>query len=280
MPTLALSSAATVRRAARPSAEQALLALLLLITVAAAAGYAAFALHPDRLRGVRNGAAIYATAMRVLPWAHVIAGLAALVAILVRRTGAAWIPSALALYAISLASELAGTTTGLPFGPYRYTDGLGIKWFAHVPLLIPASWFMMALPSFALATRWVASHGVLRLVVAAALLVAWDLVLDPAMSHLVPLWIWGRRGPFYGMPLTNLVGWYVTGLALMLALDRMHADDWLARVPTMPLLAVYTANLALPMLMVSAAGLWLPAILAALPIALTAGGGAVRRSAA
>jgi putative membrane protein len=188
------------------------------------------------------------------------------------------VPAAIALYVISLGSELLGTTVGIPFGPYRYSDGLGIKWLAHVPVLIPASWFMMALPSFALATRWITAHRLWRIVVAAGLLVSWDLALDPAMSRLMPYWIWGSVGPYYGMPLRNLGGWYVTGVALMAALTLLRVDRWLVQVPTMPLVGIYGANLALPVLMAAAAGLWPAAILATLPVAVAAAQGRSRRT--
>ena len=72
------------------------------------------------------------------------------------------------------------------------------------------------------------------------------------------------------MPLLNLVGWYVTGLALMAALTALRVDRWLAAVPTPPLLGIYAANLALPVVMAAAAGLWPAAVLAVLPIALAA----------
>ena len=63
------------------------------------------------------------------------------------------------IHLTSLTSELSGTTVGLPFGPYHYTAGLGPKWFDHVPLLIPLSWFMMAVPSYAIARRLFAVSG-------------------------------------------------------------------------------------------------------------------------
>jgi len=250
--------------------ERWLLAGLFVLTAMAAGGYAVFALHPERLFGVPSAALVYGYALRFFPPAHIVAGVAALATILTWRVGRVWVPSAVALYLISLASELLGTTVGVPFGPYRYGDGLGIKLFAHVPVLIPASWFMMALPSFALATRWVTTGRVWRIVVAAGLLVAWDLALDPAMSRLLPYWIWGSAGPYYGMPLLNLVGWYVTGLALMTALTALRVDRWLFLVPTAPLLGVYVANLALPVIMAAAAGLWPASVLAVLPLAMAA----------
>lgn len=265
--TVSITSLAD-RRA--PWLERSLLLALFVLTAMAAAGYAVFALHPERLADVPNAAAVYGQALRFFPPVHIVAGVVALGAILTWRVGGAWLPAAAALYLISLASELLGTTLGLPFGPYRYGAGLGIKWLAHVPVLVPASWFMMALPSFALATRWVTIDRVWRVIVAAGLLVSWDLALDPAMSRLMPYWIWGRAGPYYGMPLLNLVGWYVTGLALMTALTLLRIDRWLSDVPTAPLLGIYAANLALPVIMAAAAGLWPASMLAVAPIALAA----------
>lgn len=253
-----------------PWIERSLLLALFLLTAMAAAGYALFALHPERLAGVPSAMAVYGKALRVFPPAHIVAGVVTLAGILTWRVRGAWLPAAVTLYLLSLASELLGTTVGLPFGPYRYGPGLGIKWLAHVPVLVPASWFMMALPSFALATRWVTMDRVWRIVAAAALLVSWDLALDPAMSRLMPYWIWGRAGPYYGMPLLNLVGWYATGLALMTALALLRVDRWLADVPTAPLLGIYLANLALPVIMAAAAGLWPASLLAVLPLALAA----------
>ena len=264
----------TVSRTQQPErslwAERSLVVVLLAVTAMAAGGYAVFALHPERLATVPDAALVYGHALRVLPRAHIIVGVLALVAILTRRVGFQWLPAGIALYLISLASELLGTTAGIPFGPYRYTDGLGVKWFAHVPVLIPASWFMMALPSFAMASRWITTRPGWRIAVAAALLVSWDLALDPAMSHLMPYWIWGSPGPYYGMPLGNLGGWYVTGVALMAALTLLRVDRWLDDVPTMPLVGIYGANLALPVLMSAAAGLWPAAVLALLPVTIAA----------
>jgi uncharacterized membrane protein len=243
------------RRSSR--VEPAFIGALFVVTAMAAAGYAIFALHPERLAGAPRAAAVYGQALRFFPPAHIVAGMVVLGVILTRRAETAWLPA-------------AGTTVGLPFGPYRYGDGLGIKWFAHVPVLVPASWFMMALPSFALATRWVTTHRAWHLVIATVLLVSWDLALDPAMSHLMPYWVWGSEGPYYGMPLLNLVGWYVTGFALMAALALLKVDRWLCRVPTPSLLGIYAANLALPVVMAAAAGLWPAAVLAVVPVAFAA----------
>lgn len=263
----------------RASLERFVLAALFAVTAMAAAGFAVYALHPERLAAVPGSAAVFGYALRFFPPGHILVGVIALAAILTKRAGSDWLPAAATLYVVSLASEMLGTTLGVPFGPYHYTAGLGPKWFGHVPLVIPVSWFMMALPSYALATRWVSVHRVWRVIVAAALLVSWDLALDPAMSRLMPYWVWGTAGSYYGMPLLNLVGWYVTGVALMSALSLLRVDRWLDGVPTMPLLGIYAANLALPMAMAAAAGFWPAAILAVIPVGLAAIVASSRRAA-
>ena len=58
-----------------------------------------------------------------------------------------------AIYSVSLASELMGTTYGIPFGAYSYTALLGVKWFDRVPLLIPLSWFTMSWACWVIARR-------------------------------------------------------------------------------------------------------------------------------
>ena len=58
------------------------------------------------------------------------------------------------------------------------------------------------------------------------------------------------------MPLLNLVGWFVTGVALMLILARLRSERWIRELPTPWLLGYYGANLILPVGMCVAAGLW------------------------
>lgn len=247
-------------------AERVTLAGLVVVTIAAVAGFAIFALHPERLASVPGGAASYGLAMVFFPRVHIALGLLAVACALGRVAGTRWLPAFAALYVASLVSELLGTTTGLPFGAYGYTDGLGAKWFGHVPVLIPASWFTMAVTSFALTRAWLGVRGTAATIaIASVCLVAWDLVLDPAMSRLTPYWVWAHEGPYYGMPLLNLVGWYVTGVALMGLLAASRSERWIDALPpdTVRALAlVYAANLALPMALTLAAGLVGPALAA------------------
>jgi len=247
--------AQVVPRARRESIERAGLALVYVVSALGLVGFAQFGLHPERLVAAPSAAAIYSWMLLWAPRAQILVAFAALVLLLTRRTSARWLPAFAAVYLLSLLSELAGTTVGLPFGPYHYTGGLGVKWLGHVPVLIPLSWFFMALPSYAIA-RWRFPGNVVARVVAGSLvLLSWDLALDPAMSLVTRYWVWGVDGPYYGMPILNLVGWYVTGLALMIALSALRADRWIALLPLRWLVGFYGANLLLPLGMIAAAGL-------------------------
>jgi len=239
--------------------ERALLGLLIACTLASLAGYATFGLHPALMGSDAGVARTYALAIIGFPRLHILLGFVALAAMLSRGAAGRWLPSALAIYVVSLGSELLGTSIGKPFGPYRYTDALGVKWFGLVPVLIPLSWLTMSVASFALARRTLGVRRPLTAICAgAALLVAWDLSLDPAMSRLTPYWVWGVSGPYFGMPLLNLTGWALTGVVLQAILVGLRADEWiddLAPQTVRAIVAVYVANLALPVGMTFAAGL-------------------------
>jgi len=79
---------------------------------------------------------------------------------------------------------------------------------------------------------------------AAALLVAWDLLLDPAMSKVTSYWVWADAGSYYDMPLMNLVGWGVTGLVLFIVLNKILRDPRGNRAFA---LSVYFVNFSLPL---------------------------------
>lgn len=234
------------------------LVLVYLVSAAALAGFATFAMHPELLTRANVAPATYGRMMVLAPRGQIVLAFLALGAVLSHRVGTRWLGTFAIVYIVSLGAELAGTTVGLPFGPYHYTDGLGWKWFAHVPVLIPASWYMMALPSYAIACWRFPDRKNLaaRIALGSFILLSWDLALDPAMSLATKYWIWGTSGVYYGMPLLNLFGWFVTGVALMGVFVVMRADSWIARLSPAWLIGYYGANLLLPVGMGVAAGMW------------------------
>jgi putative membrane protein len=254
-----MSPKATVNRL-----DSSLLGATYLFISIALAGFATFGLHPELVARVPGAAKsyglIYANVGHVQVWAL----WTVLAVFLLRHVGLKWIPAFLAVYAVSFLSEFLGTSYGIPFGGYEYSALLGPKWFDRVPWVIPLSWFTMAVPSFALARGVGAARGpVARILFASALLVAWDLALDPAMSALTPYWIWSETGPYYGMPWMNLVGWYVTAALIMGALTALRADRWIDRVSARWLSGFYGVNLLMPAGMLVAAGSWLGVVVTA-----------------
>ena len=182
---------------------------------------------------------------------------------------------------VALAGELAGTTFGLPFGPYHYTDMLGYKLGGHVPFPIPISWYYMLYGSLAMcgrllsaddsnATRWRWAF------VAGAILTAWDVPQDPAMTAVSPVhWVWDfasfpawvpawlKAGLFYGMPISNWIGWLITGsLVARVMLAIIPPTTWRDAVaPSSLPLVLYALNGVMPIAMCARHGMWWAVIL-------------------
>jgi uncharacterized membrane protein len=142
--------------------------------------------------------------------------------------GAAWAAGFVVVsVGVGLLVEAIGSSTGYPFG--TYADSLGAKVFG-VPWVIPLAWAMMAYPALIAARRLVRGRWTTP-VVAAVALASWDLFLDPQMVE-AGHWTFAYPTPSVvfepGIPWTNLGGWVVVSLGLMLILDRLprrSADD-------------------------------------------------------
>jgi uncharacterized membrane protein len=122
--------------------------------------------------------------------------------------------------------EEIGVVTGLVYGQYHYTTTLG-PWLGSVPILIPFAWFLLIYPSYVIAnlildgwpvgTAGGRGHLCRLALVGALLMTAWDLVIDPTLSGpTVGAWVWERRGPYYGVPVQNYLGWILTAFTIYL----------------------------------------------------------------
>jgi putative membrane protein len=153
---------------------------------------------------------------------------------------------------LSLAAELAGVRTGLVFGRYVYTDALGPKILGDVPYVIPLAWFMMVYPAYVIASlaldgQPIAKGGRLGrvcffAVVAALIMTAWDLTLDPYMVGVPKAWVWEDGGPYFGVPFHNYVGWLLTTFLVFLVYVA-----WERKLPLRPLGRVRRHVVALPL---------------------------------
>ena len=237
--------------------EGGLLWLLILFSGAAVAGFATFGQNPALLSAVPWALSFYGPSYTVFSLGQILLAGGVLSVVLALRAPPRWVLAFGASYVVSLASELAGTNVGFPFGHYSYGGGLGPKWFEDVPWVIPLSWFMMAVPSYYLAGR-VAGAGRrwLRVGLGALILTAWDVPLDPAMSYATSYWIWESSGPFYGMPWVNLGGWLLTSVAIMAILEAMEGRTWIDGLPGSWLAVFYASNVLLAVGIAAGAGLW------------------------
>jgi uncharacterized membrane protein len=134
-----------------------------------------------------------------------------------------WLGFMIPAVLISVASELLGTSTGLPFGDYSYLNGLGYKIAGLVPFTIPLSWFYVGLSAYLLARAGLGvakNPSLLRQIAAIALgailFTCWDFALEPAMSQTsLPFWYWEQPGAFFGTPYQNYAGWFGTSALFM-----------------------------------------------------------------
>jgi uncharacterized membrane protein len=118
---------------------------------------------------------------------------------------------------VSNVLENSSILTGFPFGHYYYTSGLGPKLFL-VPLVIGPAYFGTGYLAWVLSTvligdvrpkgSWFTTFAVPFM--ASFMMVAWDLGMDPTSSTIRHLWIWEQGGGYFGVPLTNYLGWFFT----------------------------------------------------------------------
>ncbi|MEL6438575.1 MAG: gamma-carotene 1'-hydroxylase CruF [Cyanobacteria bacterium J06621_8] len=182
-----------------------------------------------------------------------------------------WLSFMIPAIALSLASELLGTSTGFPFGEYRYLSGLGYKIAGLVPFTIPLSWFYLGFSAYIIALaglkrlelgNWLCQLG--AIIFGSLCLTSWDFVLDPAMSQApIPFWIWEQPGAFFGMPYQNFAGWMGTGVLFMtLAMVLWRIKPFSLPYEDLGLpLAIYLANFAFAAVLSLAAGFYIPVFL-------------------
>lgn len=121
--------------------------------------------------------------------------------------------------AVGYIMEFLGIHTGFPFGRYYFTDGMGPRLF-DIPILMGPAYLGMGYVS------WVVARIILseenggdglagpRLftipLVASFAMVAWDLSFDPALSTFGHYWVWLQGGAYFGVPVSNFLGWLLT----------------------------------------------------------------------
>jgi len=229
--------------------------------------------HPEFVVNLPDfGKTFFAWSMAGGGVVYMVLGMAAVAVYAYRTLGVwHWLGFMVPAISLSLCSELLGTSTGFPFGHYRYLSGLGYKIAGLVPFTIPLSWFYLGFSAYLIVrmglkqtplATWLQEFGAIAF--GSLLLMSWDFVLDPAMSQTaVPFWIWEQAGAFFGMPYQNFAGWFGTGavfMTLATLLWRVKPLTLSEEQPGLPL-AIYLSNFAFATLMSVGAAIYPPIIL-------------------
>lgn len=115
-------------------------------------------------------------------------------------------------------AELVGVHAGFPFGAYRYTAALAPS-LESVPLAIACAWIVLLSFARDLAWRWTRRPAV-AVLAGAAVMTAFDLLLDPVAAGPLGYWRWLHGGPWFGVPLLNFAGWFVVSAVLLAAAGK------------------------------------------------------------
>jgi len=143
-----------------------------------------------------------------------VAGLLPLVG---RRAAAALV--ALTAYAYGI--ELVGVATGWPYGNFEYLVDLGPMLLGDVPLGLPVFFLPLVVNSYLLVLLLLgprAARAAVRLPAVAALVLWMDVVLDPGAVAL-GFWVYDAAGAYYGVPLSNYLGWVLSAAVSVAILD-------------------------------------------------------------
>ncbi len=110
--------------------------------------------------------------------------------------------------------ETSSILNGFPLGHYYYTDLLGPK-VGLIPIFVYLSYISLGYLAWVFATLLLGEvrRGSTLLatvevpLLASFVMVAWDLSADPIGSTIKRAWIWTHGGSYFGVPVSNFVGW-------------------------------------------------------------------------
>ena len=115
--------------------------------------------------------------------------------------------------------EFVGLTTGWPYGEFAYLVDLG-PMMAGVPLGLPVFYLPLVFDAYLLGLLLLGDRlrRIVLLPVTIATVLLIDLVLDPG-AVAIGFWAYAVEGAYYGIPVSNYVGWLLTGTVTVLLVD-------------------------------------------------------------
>jgi len=155
-------------------------------------------------------------------------------------------------YSVALAAELSSTRTGFPFGLYHYLDATRDRelWILNVPFWDSLSFTFLCYLGFSLAVM-VYSPILIRpgdiqvvdsceirqsrrvLATATMFMALIDVIIDPLTVRgdrwfLGQIYFYPNGGIYFGVPLSNFLGWAVVGAVTIFLFQWFERRQWLS----------------------------------------------------
>jgi putative membrane protein len=116
-----------------------------------------------------------------------------------------------------------GAITGIPFGPFTFSENIGPEMFQTLPWAVPAIWVLAVLNSRGVARlilrpwRKINAYGFWLMGMTAALTLLFDFALEPFASRIKNYWLWTpTKFPvtWQGVPVSNFLAWAAISVLL------------------------------------------------------------------
>jgi uncharacterized membrane protein len=155
-------------------------------------------------------------------------------------------------YSVAFLAEFSSTRTGVPFGLYHYVDTTRDRelWIANIPFWDSLSFTFLCYLGFSLAVLMYSPLQIGRgdmqvidtceirqsrrvLVTATVLMTLLDVVIDPLTVRgerwfLGKIYYYPNGGIYFGVPLSNFIGWALVGAVTVALFQWFERRQWLS----------------------------------------------------
>lgn len=116
--------------------------------------------------------------------------------------------------------EVIGSAYHLPFGEYYYTSELGIRLF-DVPLSLFSAWIIISVFVIQILSYCNIRKKVWWLI-GPIIMIIIDLIIEPVAVGPMNAWVWVDEGFYYGVPISNFIGWGVVSLPIFILIQKSY----------------------------------------------------------
>jgi putative membrane protein len=114
--------------------------------------------------------------------------------------------------------------TGFPYGEFEYGKSLGLLIFDLVPLSVSFAYLPILLGSLFIASQQTMEKFQFS-IISSFFMMFIDLVIDPAAVS-IGFWSYNKGGFYYGVPITNFLGWLLTGFIYAMVFYFLSGKDF------------------------------------------------------